>query len=53
MVFLSGHSAGGHIASLLNVRHDRFLKPLNIETNFIKGLILVSFSLVEPFPFGC
>ena len=49
-VFLSGHSAGGHIASLLNVRHEHFLAPLGIELNFIKGLILVSgvYSLFSP-----
>ena len=49
-VFLSGHSAGGHIASLLMIRHDHYLKPLNIDPSFIKGLILVSgvYSLFSP-----
>jgi acetyl esterase/lipase len=42
-VFLSGHSAGGHIASLLTVRHRSFLEePYGIPRDFFRGLILVS-----------
>lgn len=41
-VFLSGHSAGGHIASLLILRHSTFLAPLGIPLDFFRGLILVS-----------
>jgi acetyl esterase/lipase len=42
-VFLSGHSAGAHIASLLTVRHRFFLEePHGIPRNFFRGLVLVS-----------
>jgi len=41
-VYLSGHSAGAHIASLMTVRHERFLKPHNVPPSFIKGLMLIS-----------
>lgn len=41
-VFLSGHSAGGHIASLLILRHSTFLAPLGIPLDFFRGLVLVS-----------
>jgi len=41
-VFLSGHSAGGHIASLLLLRHSTFLEPVGIPLDFFSGLILVS-----------
>ena len=41
-VFLSGHSAGGHISSLLLLRHNTFLEPLGIPMSFFKGLVLVS-----------
>ena len=40
--FLSGHSAGGHIASLLILRHSTFLAPLGIPLDFFRGVILVS-----------
>jgi acetyl esterase/lipase len=41
-VFLSGHSAGGHISSLLVLRQKDFLTPLGIPHDLFKGLILVS-----------
>jgi len=41
-VFLSGHSAGAHIASLVSVRHDHFLSPLGVPRTFFKGLMLIS-----------
>lgn len=41
-VFLSGHSAGAHIASLMVVSHARYLAPHNIPPSFIKGLTLIS-----------
>jgi len=41
-VFLSGHSAGGHIASLLILRHSCFLAPLGIPLDFFRGVVLVS-----------
>lgn len=41
-VFLSGHSAGGHIASLLILRHSKFLAPVGIPVDFFRGLVLVS-----------
>lgn len=41
-VFFSGHSAGGHIASLLLLRHSTFLAPYDIPLDFCKGLVLVS-----------
>ncbi|CAB9529491.1 Carboxylesterase NlhH [Seminavis robusta] len=42
-VFLSGHSAGAHIASLLTIRHFTFLQePFGIPRDFFKGVILVS-----------
>ena len=41
-IFLSGHSAGAHIASLMCVRHSRYLKPHGVPTSFIKGLMLIS-----------
>ena len=49
-VFLSGHSAGGHIASLLLLRHEEFLAPLEVPIDFIRGLILVSgvYNLFNP-----
>jgi acetyl esterase/lipase len=40
--FLSGHSAGGHIASLLVLRHESFLEPYGIPPDFFHGLILLS-----------
>eukprot|EP00746_Dinoflagellata_sp_MGD_P019718 gnl/MRDRNA2_/MRDRNA2_145871_c0_seq1.p1 gnl/MRDRNA2_/MRDRNA2_145871_c0~~gnl/MRDRNA2_/MRDRNA2_145871_c0_seq1.p1 ORF type:complete len:495 (+),score=87.80 gnl/MRDRNA2_/MRDRNA2_145871_c0_seq1:76-1485(+) len=49
-VFLSGHSAGAHIASLMLIRHKRFLQPLDIPMDFVKGLILMSgvYNLFNP-----
>mmetsp|Transcript_22288 Transcript_22288/g.46319 ORF Transcript_22288/g.46319 Transcript_22288/m.46319 type:complete len:388 (+) Transcript_22288:37-1200(+) len=49
-VFVSGHSAGAHIISLLLVRFDDYLKPLGLEKSWFKGLVLVSgvFSLFSP-----
>lgn len=41
-IFLSGHSAGAHIASLLMLRHASFLRPLGIPPDFARGLVLVS-----------
>jgi acetyl esterase/lipase len=41
-VFLGGHSAGGHIASLLLLRHADFLQKVDIPLDFFRGLILVS-----------
>jgi acetyl esterase/lipase len=41
-VFLSGHSAGAHIASLLMLRFDRFLAPLSIRRDFFRGIALLS-----------
>lgn len=39
-MLLSGHSAGGHIASLLSLRHDEFLK--DVKKDYLRGLILLS-----------
>ena len=49
-VILSGHSAGGHIASLLLLRHDCFLAPRGVPTDFIDGLVLLSgvYDLFQP-----
>lgn len=49
-VFLSGHSAGGHIASLLILRHATYLAPLGIPIDFFLGLVLVSgvYDLFKP-----
>lgn len=41
-MYLGGHSAGGHIASLLLLRHKDFLLPQDISPTFFKGLILLS-----------
>ena len=49
-VFLSGHSAGGHIASLLIIRHDDYLAPLGVPADLFRGLVLVSgvYDLFKP-----
>lgn len=54
-VFLSGHSAGGHISSLLILRHNTFLQPLGIPMSFFKGLVLVSgvYDLFKPMKMRC
>ena len=41
-LFLCGHSAGAHIASLLVLRHDEFLQPLQVPVDFVQGIILLS-----------
>jgi len=40
-VFVSGHSAGAHLASLL-VLHPKYLKQVNIPRTFFKGVIPIS-----------
>uniref|UniRef100_A0A7S4QPP3 BD-FAE-like domain-containing protein n=1 Tax=Ditylum brightwellii TaxID=49249 RepID=A0A7S4QPP3_9STRA len=50
-MFLAGHSAGGHIASLIMVRHETFLQqPHSIPPDFLRGMILLSgvYDLFEP-----
>jgi len=49
-VFLSGHSAGAHIASLMLIRYNDFLKPHGIPRHFFRALILVSgvYDLFKP-----
>ena len=41
-VYLSGHSAGAHIASLLMIRYDKFLKPLDVRRNLFHAVVLIS-----------
>jgi acetyl esterase/lipase len=40
-VFISGHSAGGHLASLVAV-DPQYLREQQVEPSFIKGVISIS-----------
>src|SRR6185503_285552 len=40
-IFIGGHSAGGHLTSLLAC-NDRFLKPYGISSRVIRGVISLS-----------
>eukprot|EP01116_Phalansterium_solitarium_P009316 TRINITY_DN2341_c0_g1_i1.p1 TRINITY_DN2341_c0_g1~~TRINITY_DN2341_c0_g1_i1.p1 ORF type:complete len:366 (+),score=99.11 TRINITY_DN2341_c0_g1_i1:72-1100(+) len=48
-VFLSGHSAGGHLVSLLAL-HDSFLRDVGLEPTVICGVVTISgiYSLSSP-----
>jgi len=39
-IYVSGHSAGGHLAALIGL-DDHYFKALGMQTNPIKGLILI------------
>jgi acetyl esterase/lipase len=41
LVFLMGHSAGGHISSLLAL-YPELLQQVGLEPSFIKGVVSVS-----------
>jgi arylformamidase len=41
LVFLMGHSAGGHICSLLGLNPD-LLQQVELDPSFIKGIVSVS-----------
>jgi len=40
-IFIGGHSAGGHLTSLLAC-NDRFLKPYGLSSSLIKGVVSLS-----------
>jgi len=49
-IFLSGHSAGGHIVSLMGV-DPTFLQSVGLEPSIIKGVVSISgiYSIEKPF----
>lgn len=40
-IFIGGHSAGGHLSSLL-VFNDRFLKPFGLAPSLVRGVVSLS-----------
>ena len=40
-IFIGGHSAGGHLTSLITL-NDRYLKPYNLSPTLIRGVISLS-----------